>query len=241
MRPNLSQISPEATQEPEEQGPEYVLAAQCHGQGRAAQTARGPGSFRPGGAQTGADGPTQIRILCYITYGYAHTRVRTDRWEKVQLNLPAETELGRGVTYRGCAGRGSGAFLPRRPEKSHFLGVFAQIVKNPLPRELNPRPPPYLHGGLSVRPDPQVCTLPELIYKGGPESFQIWAMGFVLSSLNTLYWDMDCCWRLCGGARLWGGAARGWIFRKIPQISGKMCEGLGLKPGPRRKWGRTYR
>ena len=72
-RSNLSQISPEATQEPEEQGLTQLWAAQCHVQGRAAQTARGPGLFGTRGAQTGADGPVQIRILCYITCDYAHT------------------------------------------------------------------------------------------------------------------------------------------------------------------------
>lgn len=75
MHPNLSQIPPEATQEPEEQGPPYVWAAQRNAQGRAAQTARGPGSIQARGARTGDDGPVQIRISHYITSDYVHTRL----------------------------------------------------------------------------------------------------------------------------------------------------------------------
>ena len=52
-RSNLIQISPEATQEPEEQGPSQLWAAQGHTPGRAAQTARGPGGRRPGGSRSG--------------------------------------------------------------------------------------------------------------------------------------------------------------------------------------------
>lgn len=67
MHPNLSQIPPEATQEPEEQGPPYVWAAQRNAQGRAAQTARGPGSIWARGVQTGEYNRPEIRISHYIT------------------------------------------------------------------------------------------------------------------------------------------------------------------------------
>ena len=95
MHPNLSQIPPEASSAPEEQGQDYYSATQGHTPGRAAQTARGPGSIQARGARTGDDGPVQIRISHYITGDYVHTRWRTAWWKKVSSNLPAETELSR--------------------------------------------------------------------------------------------------------------------------------------------------
>ena len=58
------------------------------------------------------------------------------------------------VTYRGVRGSARGGFWAFSAEKSTFLRVFPQIAKNPLPRDLNPRPPLVLHRGLSARPDP---------------------------------------------------------------------------------------
>lgn len=131
-----------------------------------------------------------------------------------------------------------GGFWALSAEKSTFLRLFWRKWKNPLPRDLNPRPPLLLHRGLSARPDPQLCTRKEFQDRGGPESFQISDASCVLSSLNTLYQGIALSPATLRGASDCGS---GLIFPENSHFLPKSCTNWGSNRPPWAKWGRTHR
>lgn len=58
---------------------------------------------------------------------------------------------------RGAARGRSGAFWRRFSDFFGFFGAPGGKVENPLPRELNPRLPPYFAGGVTKIPGPWSC------------------------------------------------------------------------------------
>ena len=65
---------------------------------------------------------------------------------------------------RGAARGRSGAVLPRFGAFWAFFSHFWRKAKDPLPRELNPRLPPYFAGGVTAIPGPRLRS-----DQGGPE------------------------------------------------------------------------
>ena len=137
--------------------------------------------------------------------------------EKSVVESPRGDGTSPRVTYRGVRGSARGGFWALSAEKSTFLRLFWRKCKNPLPRDLNPRPPLLLHRGVPVRPDPQVFTRAEFPDRQGPESFQIWALGCVLSPVIALHGEHRSLGRLSAGVRDSGrGGARVDFFGKFP-------------------------
>ena len=92
--------------------------------------------------QRGPDSNLTLHYLWLCSYYAMKVMV-----QKILANLPAEVELRRGATYRGCAGR-RGAVLGASRGKFRFFASFCANCEKPPPPRLEPVTAPIFARGI---------------------------------------------------------------------------------------------